>query len=159
MLPVDSLMADDPENEVTVDALVAQLILLERDATAAYVRILHRLEDAGARQEIARLIENRQRRLASLTMLSFTLRSASPDEVDATHYLPVGRVAIETLSGDQAILTAMLMGEAATVDAYQRASAHPQASAKCRAVFERAYRDAVQHLSSMQEAARALNRS
>jgi hypothetical protein len=149
-------MAEQADRDVTVDRLVSRLILLERDATAAYVRILHRLADPGARQEMTRLLDNRQRRLAELTMMSFTLRSASPDEADATHYLPAGRVAVETLSDDSAILSAMLAGEAETVTAYERASAHPEALPKCRAIFERAHRDAVQHFSWMEKAARAL---
>ena len=150
---------EGPERDVPVTVLLSKLILLERDATAAYVRVLHRLEDAGVRQEMTRVLETRQQRLAELTILSFSLRSASPDEAAAKHYLPAGRVAVEALSGDGAILTAMLAGEAETVTAYEQASAHPKALPKSRAIFERAHRDAIQHLSWMEQAARALQES
>lgn len=158
-LPVGFGTGEDPERDVPVSELLFKLILLERDATAAYVRILHRLEDAGVRQKMTRVLESRQQRLAELTILSFSLRSASPDEADAKHYLPAGRVAVEALSDDGAILTAMLAGEVETVTAYRRASAHPKASPKCRAIFERAHRDAMQHFSWMEKAARALQMS
>ena len=155
-LPVTSGMAEVPDREVAIGELVFDLILLERDATAAYVRILHRLQDAGARREITRILEARQRRLAELTMLSFTLRSGSPGEAAARHYLPAGRIAIDSLADDGAILDAMLAGEAETVAAYRRSISHPQASPKCRAILERAHQDAVLHCAWAEKAARVV---
>lgn len=142
-------------NGDTVLALVADLILLERDATAAYVRIQQRLVDAGLREKIGQLLEIRQGRLAELTRMSFALRSGTPTEADANHYLPTGRIALPSLMSDRAILDAMRVGEDETVAAYERASAHPQASLKSRTMFERSLRDAVQHRSWTEDAARA----
>ena len=147
-----------PEHDRPFHELVSKLILLERDATAAYVRILQRIDDDDARHEIGRALENRQRRLAELTKTSFALRFAAPDEAVATHYLPTGRITLDVLRGDVAILEAMRAGEAETVAAYQRASAHPQATPKCRAMLEQALRDATQHLAWTEQAAAALRK-
>ena len=141
---------DDP-----VRTMVADLILLERDATAAYVRILDRLSDAKSREKMGHFLENRQRRLAELTRMSFALRSGAPGEAVATHYLPTGRIALDSLLSDGAILNAMSVGEDETVAAYERASAHPEAPLKSRTMFERSLRDALQHRSWTESAARA----
>lgn len=138
-----------------VRAVVSDLILLERDATAAYVRILHRLVDAASREKIGEFLQNRQRRLAELTRMSYALRSGAPGEAVARHYLPTGRIALDNLMSDGAILNAMMVGEDETVAAYERARTHPQASLKSRSMFERSLRDAVQHRSWTETAARA----
>jgi hypothetical protein len=139
----------------TVRTVVSHLILLERDATAAYVRILHRLVDATSRETIGHFLENRQRRLAELTRMSFALRSGAPGEAVARHYLPTGRIALDSLESDGAILNAMRVGEDETVAAYERASTHPQASLKSRTMFERSLRDALQHRAWTEDAAQA----
>jgi hypothetical protein len=142
-------------DDETVRTIIADLILLERDATAAYVRILDRLVDAKSREKMGHFLENRQRRLAELTRVSFALRSGPPSEAVAKHYLPTGRIALDSLMSDGAILDAMSVGENQTVAAYERASAHPQASLKSRTIFERCLREALQHRSWMESAARA----
>ena len=142
-------------DDETVRTMVADLILLERDATAAYVRILDRLVDAKSREKVGHFLENRQRRLAELTRMSFALRSGAPGEAVARHYLPTGRIALGSLMSDGAILNAMSVGEDETVAAYERASAHPEASLKSRTMFERCLRDALQHRSWTESAARA----
>lgn len=139
----------------TVRTMIADLILLERDATAAYVRILDRLVDASSREKMGQFLENRQRRLAELTRVSFALRSAPPSEAVARHYHPTGRIALDSLMSDGAILDAMSVGEDQTVAAYERASAHPDASLKSRKMFERCLHDALQHRSWTENAARA----
>jgi hypothetical protein len=135
--------------------IVSELILLERDATAAYVRILPRLQSGPASEKISCFVETRQRRLAELTKMSFMLRSAVPDESAATHYLPTGRITVAGLDGDAAILEAMQAGENETVTAYERASGHPDAAPKCQAMFERCLRDALQHRAWVENAASA----
>ncbi len=133
------------ERGISMAEIVSELILLERDATAAYVRILPRLQSGPANEEISRFVETRQRRLSELTKMSFMLHSAVPDESAATHYLPTGRITIAGLDGDAAILKAMRAGEDETVAAYERACAHPDAAPKCRAILERFLCDALQH--------------
>lgn len=143
------------EDNDTAGSLVAGLILLERDATAAYARIQQRLTDAGSREMLGRFLEVRQSRLAELTRLSFALRRGAPGETAARHYLPTGRIALGYLDGDQAILEAMRVGEAETVAAYEGAVANPQASSKNRTTFERCLREALQQRFWTDAAARA----
>ena len=137
----------------TMQSLVSGLILLERDAIGAYVRIVDRLEDAGARQEIGRFLQNRHRRLAELTKMVLRLRFGAPRECDATTYLTTRRATLGGLVGDGALLKAMAAGESETVAAYERASTHPEALPEHRAVFEQALRDALQHSSWTEQAA------
>jgi hypothetical protein len=139
----------------TTGALITELILLERDATAAYVRIQQRLADARSREAIGQFLGVRQGRLAELTRMSFALRSGAPGEADARHYLPTGRITLGCLFSDRAILDAMRVGEDETVAAYERAVAHPQASPRNRAHFERYLDEALQHRSWADAAARA----
>lgn len=148
-------MPDTLHDQETLDAVISHLILLERDATAAYVRILRRLSDEVARETLGRILEIRQRRLAELTRMSFARRFGAPDESPASHYLPTGRITLDSLASDGAILDAMRAGEDETVTAYERASAHPQSSAENRAMFERSLRDAIQHRSWTEAAARS----
>ena len=137
----------------TFQGLVSGLILLERDAIGAYVRIVDRLEDAGAKEEIACFLQNRHRRLAELTKVVFSLKIGAPRECDATSYLTTGRITLGSLVGDGALLKAMASGESQTVAAYERASTHPEASPEHRALFEQALRDALQHSSWTERAA------
>lgn len=132
-------------DHLAIGKIVRDLILLERDATAAYVRIWHRLVDAKLREKIGEFLEVRQRRLAELTRMSFALRSAAPDECAARYYLPTGRIAIDGLKTDGAILNAMRAGEQDTVAAYERASAHPEASVKSRTIFQQSLLAARMH--------------
>ena len=136
-----------------MQSLVSGLILLERDAIGAYVRILDRLEDAGARQEIARFLQNRHRRLTGLTKMVFKLRMGAPRECEATSYLTTGRITLGSLVGDGALLKAMAAGESETVAAYERASTHPEASPEHRALFAQALQDSLQHSSWTERAA------
>ena len=147
-------MNDVTKHDSTVHRLVSDLILLERDATAAYVRVLDRLVDATSRETLRHILEIRQRRLAELTRMSFSLRSGAPSEGIARHYLPTGRIAIDGLVSDGAILEAISAGETETVVAYERASAHPEVSLKSRTLFERSLREAIQHRSWMERSAR-----
>lgn len=71
----------DVHDRLAVAEIVSDLILLERDATAAYVRILQRLGDAEARTKISAYVEARQRRLGDLTRASFSLRSRGPERL------------------------------------------------------------------------------
>lgn len=144
-----------PDNG-TAREMLSDLILLERDGTATYVRILRRLADAQSRETIGQFLDNRQRRLAELTRMSFALQSGTPREAAARHYLPTGRTALDSLMSDGAILNAMRVGEDETVAAYRRASTHPHISSKSRSMFERALGDAIQHRSWMENASRAL---
>ena len=139
----------------TVRNIVWDLIILERDATATYVRVLRRLADAKLREALSQFLGNRQRRMAELTRMSFVLRSGAPGEAVARHYLPTGRIALDSLMTDGAILNAMRVGEDETVAAYRRASTHPLTSVKSRPMLERSLRDAIQQRSWMETAARA----
>jgi hypothetical protein len=143
-----------PDND-RFRTMIGDLILLERDATAAYARILNRLAGTESREKIGEFLGNRQRRLAELTRMSFALRSGSPAETVARHYLPTGRIALDSLVTDGAILGAMRVGEDETVAAYELASAHPEATLKSRTMFQQYLRDALQHRSWTEAAAQA----
>jgi len=151
----ETQMTTVKEPGTSIAEIVSELILLERDATAAYVRILPRLQSGPAQEQIGRFIETRQRRLAELTKISFMLRPSVPDESAATHYRPTGRITVDGLDGDAAILNAMQAGEDETVTAYERACGHPDSAPKCQAMFEQFLYDARQHRAGVENAARA----
>jgi hypothetical protein len=67
--------------------------------------------------------------------------------------LTTGKVALASMVGDGAILSAMRSNEEDTVTAYERASRHEKATPEARAIFEKAHADELRHREWMSTAA------
>ena len=145
-------MATTVGTEKTIEDLVRNLILLERDAIAAYETTIERLSDAEAKRQIGEFLQDHHRHLSELDTIAGTLAIESPREGDAKQYLTTGKVALAGTMGDGAILKAMKTNEDDTVSAYERASRHEDAIPESRAVFERAHQDELRHRAWMESA-------
>jgi rubrerythrin len=131
--------------ETTLSDLVENLLLLEHDAIAAYDQAIARLDNPAAKATIAAFKGDHDRHVAELTQLAGTMGSKAPREGDAKQLLTTGKVALASLIGDSAILTAMRSNEEDTVTAYERASTHAEATAEAQAIFRRAHADELRH--------------
>jgi rubrerythrin len=146
-------MATTVGTESNIEDLVTNLVLLERDAIAAYETTIERLDDAGAKQQISEFLRDHQRHLSELDTIAGALGIQTPREGDAKQYLTTGKIALADMMGDGAILKAMKTNEDDTVSAYERASRHGDAIPESRAVFERAHQDELRHRAWMESAA------
>jgi rubrerythrin len=135
--------------------LVENLLLLEHDAIAAYEQTLQRLENPSYKQKIAEFRADHDRHVQELTRLATAVGAKPYREGDAKQMLTTGKVALASLMGDSAILTAMRSNEEDTVTAYERASRHTEATPEARAIFERAHADELRHREWMANAASA----
>ena len=132
-------------NETTMTGLVENLLLLEHDAIAAYDRTIARLENQGYKQKVAAFKADHDRHVRELARLAEVIGARRYTEGDAKQMLTTGKVALASIMGDSAILTAMRTNEEDTVTAYERASRHTEATPEARTLFERAYGDEVRH--------------
>jgi rubrerythrin len=125
--------------------LVENLLLLEHDAIAAYDQTISRLENPNYKQKIAAFKSDHDRHVQELTRLASAVGAKVHREGDAKQMLTTGKVALASLIGDNAILTAMRSNEEDTVTAYERASRHAEATPDARTIFERAHADELRH--------------
>ena len=139
--------------EKSIEDLVKNLILLERDAIAAYETTIERLDDPEAKRQVAAFLQDHQRHLSELDKMAVAVGIEPPREGDAKQYLTTGKVALADMMGDSAILKAMKSNEEDTVTAYERAARHDDAVPETRTVFERAHQDELRHREWMQSAA------
>lgn len=149
-------MATTVGNETAFDDLVANLILLEHDAIAAYESTVERLSDPSLSSHIESF---RQDHLQHLEVLNEMARQAgidAPVEGDMKQMLTTGKIAMADLLGDGAILKAMKTNEDDTVTAYERASSHSDVIPESRAFFEKALADERRHREWMQRTAESL---
>jgi rubrerythrin len=131
--------------ESTLPELVENLLLLEHDAIAAYDQTIQRLESASYKQKIAEFKSDHDRHVRELSQLAAAVGAEVHQKGDAKQMLTTGKVALASLLGDSAILTAMRSNEEDTVTAYERASRHAEATPEARATFERAHSDELRH--------------
>ncbi|WP_424140734.1 DUF2383 domain-containing protein [Roseomonas chloroacetimidivorans] len=139
--------------EATLAGLVENLLLLEHDAIAAYEQTIERLENPSYKAEIAEFKSDHDRHVQELTQLAAAVGAAPYQEGDAKQMLTTGKVALASIMGDSAILTAMRSNEEDTVTAYDRASRHTEATPEALAIFKRAYADELRHREWMSNAA------
>ena len=142
--------------EGSIEGLVKDLILLERDAIAAYESCIDRLSDAGLSQRIAEFKGDHLQHLETLNRMARQLEFDPPAEGDAKQYLTTGKIALADMMGDASILKAMKTNEDDTVSAYERASDHGEAVPESRAFFEKALADERRHREWMQSTAASL---
>ena len=149
-------MATTVGTENTIEDLVRNLILLERDAIAAYEATIERLSNAEAKGQVSEFLQDHHRHLSELNNIAGSLGIEAPSEGDAKQFLTTGKVALGGMMGDGALLKAMKTNEDDTVSAYERASGHQDAIPESRAVFERAHQDELRHRAWMESAGERL---
>lgn len=143
-------------NESTIQKLVENLILLERDAIAAYESTIERLSDRALSEQVAEFLRDHIQHLEVLKEIASETGARMPAEGDMKQMLTTGKVAMADLFGDGALLKAMKTNEDDTVTAYERASSHQDAIPKSKAFFEKALDDERRHRDWMQKTAEAL---
>jgi rubrerythrin len=141
--------------ETTLPGLVEDLLLLEHDAIAAYEQTIERLQDPQYKQQVAAFKTDHDRHVQELTTLASAVGATAHQGGDVKQMLTTGKVALASIMGDGAILSAMRSNEEDTVTAYERASRHGEATPEARQVFERAHADELRHREWMSNAAAA----
>ena len=149
-------MATTVGTEDTITQLVTNLILLERDAIAAYEATISRLSDASLSQQVEAFRQDHMKHLEILNEIAAETGAEAPTEGDLKQMLTTGKVALAGLMGDGAILKAMRTNEDDTVAAYERACDHPSAIPKSLAFFQKALADERRHRDWMERTADAL---
>jgi rubrerythrin len=152
---MENVMVTTVGTESTLPALVENLLLLEHDAIAAYEQTIKRLENPSYKQKIAEFRADHDRHVQELTQLAAAVGATPYREGDAKQMLTTGKVALASIMGDGAILTAMRSNEEDTVTAYERASRHAEATPEARAIFEKAHADELRHRDWMSNASSA----
>ena len=117
--------------EGSIEGLVKDLILRDREAIAAYELCIERLSDAGLSQKIAEFKGDHLEHLVTLNRMARQLEFDPPDEGDAKQYLTTGKIALADMIGDAFVLKAMRTNEDDTVSAYERAFDHGEALPNC----------------------------
>jgi rubrerythrin len=136
--------------------LSENLILLERDAIAAYDATIERLSDRTHRERISEFRADHERHLSELSQMAPRYGANVPAEGDAKQYLTTGKIQIAGLaSGDSPLLKAMSSNETDTISAYENASKNSVVPAEDRPVFERALSDERRHKQYMDSASRS----
>ncbi|WP_304615571.1 ferritin-like domain-containing protein [Paracoccus sp. (in: a-proteobacteria)] len=149
-------MATTVGTEDTIRDLVTNLILLERDAIAAYETTISRLTDPALSSQIESFRQDHLQHLDVLTQIAAETGADAPQEGDMKQMLTTGKVALAGLLGDASILKAMRSNEEDTVTAYQRASEHPDALPQSLAFFRKALADECRHRDWMEQTADSL---
>lgn len=139
--------------ESTLTGLVENLLLLEHDAIAAYEQTIERLENPAYKARIAEFKADHDRHVQDLTALATSIGATPYQEGDAKQMLTTGKVALASIMGDGATLTAMRSNEEDTVTAYDRASRHEAATAEALPIFQRALADELRHREWMSSTA------
>ena len=142
--------------EGDIKSLTKNLILLERDAIAAYDSCIERLSDPALKQKIETFRQDHLQHLEVLQEIARETGAEAPAEGDMKQMLTTGKIAIAGLVGDGAILKAMKTNEDDTVTAYERASRHDDALPKSKAFFEKAHADELRHREWMRSTAESL---
>ena len=145
-------MATTVGNETT-EGLVTDLILLERDAIAAYNSAIERLSNPDLGAKVAGFKDDHLQHLDTLQEMARQAGAEAPAEGDAKQMLTTGKIAMADLMGDGAVLKAMKTNEDDTVTAYERAARHDDARPGSRAFFEKALADEQRHRDWMQSRA------
>ena len=149
-------MATTVGTEDTIQDLVKNLILLERDAIAAYETTIEKLSDSTIAGQIESFRQDHLQHLDVLNEMAAETGAEAPLEGDMKQMLTTGKVTLAGMMGDGAILKAMKTNEDDTVTAYDRAAAHRDAITKAKAFFEKALADERRHREWMERTADAL---
>jgi hypothetical protein len=110
--------------ESTPPGLVENLLLLEHDTIAAYDQTIEPLQNPSHKQKIVEFRADHDRHVQELSRLAAAVGAMPYREGDAKQMLTTGKVALASIMGDSAILTAMRSNEEDTVTARARVSPH-----------------------------------
>ena len=138
------------------EVIIKDLILLERDAIAAYETTIERLEDPGSKAKIGEFRQDHLRHLDELmTAAPMHGLTNPPAEGDMKQMLTTGKVKLaDMMGGDGAILKAMSSNENDTIAAYRNASENKDAPSDLKTFFASALADEERHKVWMDAAAR-----
>ncbi len=138
------------------DAILKDLILLERDAIAAYEATIYRLDDPANKAKVEEFKKDHERHLDELTRAATAHGAEAPAEGDMKQMLTTGKIKIaDMVGGDGAILKAMSTNESDTIAAYKNASENKDAPSELQTFFTSALADEERHKAWMEDAARA----
>lgn len=133
--------------EVTIQALLYDLIELDYDAIAAYDAAIARLDNPAHKQALTEFRADHAKHTQNLAPFLREMGSAVPDSGNAKAMLTSGKVVLANLFGDNAILEAMRTNEDDTNTAYARAVEHPDATPEIRRILEDNLADERRHCS------------
>jgi rubrerythrin len=133
--------------EVTIQALLYDLVQLDYDAIAAYDAAIERLDQAEYKRPLTEFRADHARHTQNLAPFLQQMGSVVPNRGNAKALLTTGKVILGNLFGDRAILEAMRTNEDDTNTAYGRAVVHPEATPEIRAVLEQNLSDERRHCS------------
>ena len=141
--------------EGSIEDLVSNLLYLEHDAIAAYESTIDKLRNPSHKERIAEFRSDHLKHVAELERMAGLLKIDAPQSGDMKQLLTTGKIAMASLVGDGAILTAMKTNEDDTVTAYERAARHRDAKPESRRYFEAFAEDERRHRAWMERAAAA----
>jgi rubrerythrin len=137
-------------------SLTKNLVLLERDAIAAYESCIERLSDPSLKAQIEKFRVDHIQHLTVLEEIARETGADAPAKGDMKQMLTTGKVALASIVGDGAILKAMKTNEDETVAAYERAARHNDVIPKTKAFFNKAHADELRHREWMERTAASL---
>ncbi|MBP0485058.1 DUF892 family protein [Sagittula salina] len=133
--------------------LLRNLMLLERDAIAAYDSTLEKIDNPDHRARIEEFRRDHDDHIRALSELGRSIGVPLPEEGDIKEWLTTGKVALANLFGDDAVIGAMKTNEDDTVSAYENALSNAVIDATWRPVLEKGLADERRHRAWMEQAA------
>ncbi|SFP15472.1 DUF2383 domain-containing protein [Tranquillimonas alkanivorans] len=142
--------------ESDIRDLVTNLILLERDAIAAYDTCIEKLDNPTLADTIRDFRGDHLQHLDTLQTMAREAGAEAPADGDAKQMMTTGKVTLADMMGDGAVLKAMKTNEDDTVTAYERAANHQDAVPASKAFFEKALADEQRHRAWMERTAESM---
>jgi uncharacterized protein (TIGR02284 family) len=102
-------------------SLLSRLIEVELDITEAYQAAVERVSNAGARRTLSAFLEDHERHIEELSLLTTSLGGKPPDQGELKRLLTLGKVVFGKVAGDAGVLAAMRSNEDGTNEAYEEA--------------------------------------
>lgn len=121
--------------ESKVVDLLSDLISLDYAAIEAYTSAIERLDNKQFAAKLESFREDHKRHTSNLAPFVRRLGGDLPEGAGAKSFLTTGKVAMASVMGDKAILTAMKTNEDDTNTAYERATKHEDVSTEIRKVL------------------------
>lgn len=134
------------------DAAVRDLVELDYDAIEAYITAINSLDNEAYRLKLAEFKADYDRHVAELSELLHTHDVDGPTGTSLIkQWLTKGKVIIAELSGDEAILAAMLHNEKNATAAYQRVSEYEEIWDDAVNIIQRGLQDERRHKAWLED--------
>jgi rubrerythrin len=134
------------------DDAVRDLVELDYDAIEAYVTAINRLDNEEYRSKLSEFKADHDRHIQELGALLLKHDVDGPTGPSLIkQWLTKGKVVLAELSGDNAILAAMLHNEEDTNTAYQRVSEHNEIWSDAVDIIQRGLQDERRHKAWLEE--------